>query len=244
MDREYNQDMIAEHVLIYGLPEGWKSNPDYVYCGRPGKGMSGYWGNPIEMNVECPICEKTHTEGGDTLKCYEYYASMRLKGDPEFKSKLKALAGKKLVCFCKDSTKCHVSIMIELIEKLLRQEQFDCSAKLIFADSRANLSSASDSHFKLPESQKIINMGIEIVPAILEHYDKYGCGWHCFLHHLVPASIAPVLPEEDRGYVNKIRTMWLQWGVDQGHLSSYTDEFPDSEWKAYCFGARSGILDQ
>ena len=43
-----------------------------VYIGRPGKGEVGYFGNPIVVGKECPICGEIH-QRGETLKCYEKY---------------------------------------------------------------------------------------------------------------------------------------------------------------------------
>jgi hypothetical protein len=114
--------MTAEQVCLYTAPEGWKDNPDYVYCGRPGKGVNGYWGNPIKPGNTCAVCKEIHVLPGETLECYEAYIFHRIGRDKEFVRRLRGLNGKKLVCFCKDVQKCHVSILIKALESLDNME--------------------------------------------------------------------------------------------------------------------------
>ncbi len=99
--------------------------PGDVYCGR-GKGSkwnpkncnpveSGYWGNPIAVNKECPVCRELHKTGGSTLPCYEEYLTDRLSYDSEFSDEFIRLQGETLACFCKPKA-CHTDIMIKYLD--------------------------------------------------------------------------------------------------------------------------------
>lgn len=91
---------------------------DEVYIGRAGHGFDGYFGNPVKIGKICPICNNIHIKAGDTLPCYELYLIKKIQTDTEFRRKLKDLNNKKLMCFCKNKTKCHGSIMIKQINVL------------------------------------------------------------------------------------------------------------------------------
>jgi len=96
-------------IHINWAPKGWEENPEYVYIGRSGKGMSGYFGNPF------PI--QTGRKRGSTLEKYRKYLEHRLMTDTEFYRRVKDLKGKTLVCFCKPKP-CHGDILIEYIERI------------------------------------------------------------------------------------------------------------------------------
>lgn len=83
-----------------------KKTDDEVYIGRPGKGLDGYFGNPIRKGSTCYLCGKVHTAGASTLPCYKAYLKLRIGNDPAFKARVKELHGKTLVCFCKPNA-CH-----------------------------------------------------------------------------------------------------------------------------------------
>ena len=64
-----------------------------VYIGRSKRPMDGFFGNPFEIGKD-----------GDretVLKRFKHYFEERLKFDREFKSRVLALRGKVLGCFCK-----------------------------------------------------------------------------------------------------------------------------------------------
>jgi hypothetical protein len=88
-----------------------------VYVGRPGKGMSGYFGNPVRRGSPCPECEALHQTRGSTLDCFEAYARRRIERDPEYRSRVLALWGKRLGCFCKPS-RCHGDTLRDLAHEL------------------------------------------------------------------------------------------------------------------------------
>jgi hypothetical protein len=94
----------------------YKSKYD-VYIGRRGKGNDGYFGNPVIIGRKCPVCSKIHDDGGATLPCYEQYVRSRINTDPEFRSRVKALKGKTLGCFCKPKP-CHGDILKKIIYDL------------------------------------------------------------------------------------------------------------------------------
>ena len=92
-----------------------------VYIGRPGRGQSGYFGNPISLNQRCPECGSTHRDNASVVKCYAVYFSRRFHKDPEFRHKVKALKGKRLGCFCKPDA-CHGDILAFAAEGVLREK--------------------------------------------------------------------------------------------------------------------------
>lgn len=92
-------------INISKAPVGWLDSPDYVYIGRSGHGLDGYFGNPIRLD-ERPR--------GSTFKEYEKYLINRLDTDEEFRNRVKELKGKTLVCFCKPKS-CHGDILAKYV---------------------------------------------------------------------------------------------------------------------------------
>ena len=89
-----------------------------VYIGRAGKGMDGYWGNPVKINEECPICRGTHKDRGSTLPCYETYLRQRLEGSMAFRMSFMALDKNEVLgCFCAPDA-CHGDIMVKVWTEL------------------------------------------------------------------------------------------------------------------------------
>jgi hypothetical protein len=91
---------------------------DYdVYIGRAGKGQSGYFGNPPE--------HKKDGVGRDTIvERYRTYFYKRIAEDAEFRSRVAALKGLRLGCFC-FPLKCHGMVIIEHLEGVTVEEQMD-----------------------------------------------------------------------------------------------------------------------
>lgn len=100
-------------INIKDAPRGWSSNPQYVYIGRPGRGLSGDFGNPFPISVTCSRAESLRRFEEDYLK-------PRLRTDPIFRAMVKALAGKILVCFCKPYD-CHGDILANYCVNLNRE---------------------------------------------------------------------------------------------------------------------------
>lgn len=83
--------------------------PGDVYIGRAGKGEDGYFGNPFRLDGSEPR--------GATIERFRYYAIARLAGDFEYRERVRALRGKRLVCFCAPLP-CHGDVLAELAEAL------------------------------------------------------------------------------------------------------------------------------
>lgn len=98
--------MTTTVINIKDAPDGWRTNPNYVYIGRPGRGMSGNWGNPYPMNRnrsrQESIDEYTYWLNNQSL---DYLRVVRQQ-----------LKDKTLVCFCKPYD-CHGDIIAEMIDK-------------------------------------------------------------------------------------------------------------------------------
>lgn len=78
-----------------------------VYIGRAGKGLDGYFGNPIKL-------EKGE-ERGSTIEKYRDYFYDRLQTDSEFKKRILSLKGKSLGCFCAPNP-CHGDVIKEYLD--------------------------------------------------------------------------------------------------------------------------------
>ena len=96
-------------INIKNAPIGWKDNPEYVYIGRAGKGLDGYYGNPFILQAG--------ERRGDTLDRYRAYVDRLVEMDRTFRKRVKSLYGKTLVCFCKPKA-CHGDILAEYAERL------------------------------------------------------------------------------------------------------------------------------
>lgn len=77
-----------------------------VYIGRPGKGLTGFFGNPYfegtrERNIE-RFKERFYT---------------RINTEPVFKKRVLELKGKRLGCFCKPRA-CHGDVIAEYLNNV------------------------------------------------------------------------------------------------------------------------------
>ena len=95
-----------------------------VYIGRPGKGEDGYFGNPSVPLKRCSTCEEVHGTRSATIECFEVYARRRAEEDPEWRSRVAALHGLILGCFCTPSA-CHGSILSKLAMEWSAEEAID-----------------------------------------------------------------------------------------------------------------------
>ena len=84
-------------IHIKKAPAGWKTNPNYVYIGRPSK-----WGNPYAVHMGRTKCI-------DLFR--EYVTRM-----PKLMDSLHKLEGKTLVCFCKPQA-CHGDVLATLADQ-------------------------------------------------------------------------------------------------------------------------------
>jgi hypothetical protein len=78
--------------------------PGDVYIGREGKGASGYFGNPFRL--------KPGADRGSTITRYRAYFEDKIANDANFRSRVTALKGKRLVCFCAPLP-CHGDVIAE-----------------------------------------------------------------------------------------------------------------------------------
>lgn len=104
--------MKARVIHIKQTSSSWKDNPDYVYIGRAGKGLSGYFGNPHPVGF-CSECNETHMRDG-AIQAFRIYFNDRILNDEEFKKAVLGLKGKTLVCFCKPAA-CHGDVFVEYL---------------------------------------------------------------------------------------------------------------------------------
>jgi len=100
-------------VNIKDCPSGWENDPAYVYCGRPGNGFSGEYGNPHPVGKFCPICRVTHNRG-EAIGAFRRDAQKRFASDSTYRRFVERLRGKKGVCFCAPLP-CHVGVYVELL---------------------------------------------------------------------------------------------------------------------------------
>jgi hypothetical protein len=89
-------------INIRSAPKGWKENPQYVYIGRSGRGMDGYFGNPFPLR-------EGETRGA-TLERYRFWLEQKMEADNEYRERVMELRGKTLVCFCAPQP-CHGDIL-------------------------------------------------------------------------------------------------------------------------------------
>ena len=84
-----------------------------VYCGRAGKGVSGYFGNPFAVG------DISRDEACDKFEVYFY---QRIATDPEYKLAVEGLRGKLLECFC-SPMRCHVMTIVKYLEGIDENQQ-------------------------------------------------------------------------------------------------------------------------
>jgi hypothetical protein len=82
-----------------------------VYIGRAGHGLDGYFGNPYSVKEY----------GESAIDLFQEYFEDRLSRDPEFRSRVMALSGKTLGCFCKPNA-CHGDIIVHWVNTHLPKQ--------------------------------------------------------------------------------------------------------------------------
>ena len=66
-----------------------------------------------------------------------------------------------------------------------------------------------------PSYQRIMAMGPDVIPLILEDLDKGPAHWFWALHNLVPQGEDPA---EGITTISKARCAWLEWGKREGYI--------------------------
>ncbi len=99
-----------------------------IYVGRPGKGQTGFFGNPHALGTVrvCPECfrrfglTKKHPPE-ECIRTFETEACQRIIDDAEFRQGVMKLRDKVLACFCvkRDGTgECHAKLYVRLLDGL------------------------------------------------------------------------------------------------------------------------------
>lgn len=84
--------------------------PSDIYIGRAGHREDGYFGNPFKLSAQ--------ESRSDTIERFKAWFLNRVKTDPEYRQRVLALRGKRLVCFCKPLA-CHGDVIAEWLESLI-----------------------------------------------------------------------------------------------------------------------------
>lgn len=108
--------MNTKVIHIKDAVSGWQNHSDYVYIGRAGKGLSGYFGNPHKVG-RCTVCNVDHSQGEAAEKFWTE-AEQRFRRDGIFKQAVLKLRGKSLVCFCKPKP-CHGDIYVQILKNYI-----------------------------------------------------------------------------------------------------------------------------
>ena len=87
-----------------------------VYIGRPGRGMTGIFGNPYPVGKMCRRCGEFHENRESTLPCFRMYFEEKITNDRAFRLQVMRLRGKTLGCFCKPA-RCHGDVIVEWLER-------------------------------------------------------------------------------------------------------------------------------
>lgn len=124
--RQKEETVKTTVINIKDAPANWQSDPQYVYIGRPGKGLTGPWGNPHVVDRECPVCndpphhKKVFVHSRGTAVEEFRKEMMKVVQDHKLLAKhsIEQLRGKTLVCFCKPLP-CHGDVYVEILENVL-----------------------------------------------------------------------------------------------------------------------------
>lgn len=80
------------------------------------EGVDGFFGNPYQIGVD-----------GDrqtVISRFQEYAAQRVTDDPEYRSRVAALHGKRLFCWCAPQD-CHADVLADLAASLVEEEESD-----------------------------------------------------------------------------------------------------------------------
>jgi len=100
-------------TVVVNLTKIYKLGPNDVYIGRGGKGQNGYFGNPFTGGTR-----------SENIAQFRTYFSHRMATDPEFKRRVDAMKGKRLVCFCAPLP-CHGEVYAEYLNRELKPPRYD-----------------------------------------------------------------------------------------------------------------------
>ena len=100
--------MATTVINIRNAPEGWKSDPNFVYIGRamPRRGLSSSrFANPFAIGRDAETRE-------DAMKLYR---QRMLEAPPEFMEEVRELKDKTLVCWCAPEA-CHGDVLAAIAD--------------------------------------------------------------------------------------------------------------------------------
>ena len=95
-------------INIKDAPNGWRSDPDYVYIGRavPRHGLkSSEFANPFSIGRDAETREQV----------IDMYRARLIKAPAEMIEKVRDLRGKTLVCWCKPEA-CHGDVLAAIAD--------------------------------------------------------------------------------------------------------------------------------
>lgn len=102
-------NVVNLYILETAYPS-WVNDPQYVYIGRPGKGLTGEWGNPYSLDK--------NDDRADVIKKYMLWIDLKIQSKKDnWKNKIIGLRGKTLVCFCTPKL-CHGDVLALLADTL------------------------------------------------------------------------------------------------------------------------------
>jgi hypothetical protein len=102
----------------------------------------------------------------------------------------------------------------QLAERLTTEERF----RRLAAEWKQQSGYMSNSHkmAMLRPYQAIIGMGLPVVPLILEELRRQPDHWFWALESITDEN---PIPEEARGYVDRMADAWVAWGKREGIIS-------------------------
>ena len=118
-------------ISIYQAPGGkaldapWRTDPKYVYIGRPGKGLAGPYGNPHPVGFPCARCRGLDGKllvhkRGEAIVAFE--ETLKKWDRDLLKKKLSKLFDAEfLVCFCAPQA-CHGDVLVRWINMFKKEE--------------------------------------------------------------------------------------------------------------------------
>lgn len=110
---------MIEVINIKDCVSGWKNNPEYIYCGRRGKGFAGDLGNPFPMHQE--------QQRDSCIAKHKNWLWNNWEKSTKIRTAIMSIINREkkgemtyLVCFCAPK-KCHADNIKELVLQLSMQ---------------------------------------------------------------------------------------------------------------------------
>jgi hypothetical protein len=94
---------------------------------------------------------------------------------------------------------------------------FSALAQWLKSDPRVSLASNPQVLLNHPAFRKMVAEGEHIIPLILQDFlDDANAPWELVLEQIT--GLQPYRPEH-RGFTDKIRQDWIEWGYAHGHIA-------------------------